>query len=441
MSGRPTGLIPKYLARSSILYKKTTLKNGLRLLTNNMQHTKSVCIAVFIGVGSRYESDAEAGASHFIEHVCFRGTPTRPTSQIISEAIEGVGGDLDGATDKEMTSYWCKVTSDHFAEGADVLADMLLNSKFDPADIEKERQIIIEEIHMCKDSPSDQVGTLIDEIMWPGHPLGRDIAGSKETVNAIDRPALLNFLNSKYTPQNTLIAVTGNIEEGAVIETVEKLLGGWVSSAIRPVYAALTNGVGPRLKIEKRDTEQAHLCLSVPGISRTHPQRFHLDLLNVILGGCMSSRLFVEIRDKMGLAYSIGSYAGHYMDSGSLTVAASVDPSNLVKAVKAIMEQMNLLKEEIPEAEIRKAREIYKGRMLLGMEDFRNVAAWLGRQEMLMGHILTVEDVVAIIDGINGADLQRVARDLINDEKVRLAVVGPVKSATTLKRMLGIKGE
>ncbi len=420
------------------MYQKTTLKNGLRVLTSYMPHTHSVCIALFVGVGSRYESTAEAGTSHFIEHVSFRGTPRRPTSRIISEAIEGVGGILNGATDKELTFYWCKVTRGHFPAAADVLADMLLNSKFEPADIEKERQVIIEEIHMCKDSPSQQVGMLIDELLWPGHPLGRDIAGSQETVSAIDRAALLSFLNSKYTPQNTLIAVTGNVKGAVVLETVEKLLGSWSNSAPRPLYSAYKEKAGPRLKIEKRDTEQVHLCLALPGISLLHPQRFHLDILNVILGEGMSSRLFAEIRDKMGLAYGISSYVEHFLDSGSLTVAASVDPSNLNKAVKAIIEQLHLLKEEIPEAEMHKAREISKGRLMLRMEDSRNVAGWLGGQEMLAGRILSVEEVVAIIDSIQVVDLQRIARELILDEKMRLAVVGPVKSTTALKKMLKI---
>jgi predicted Zn-dependent peptidase len=434
-------LISNYLERDGTLYQKTTLKNGLRVLTSYMPQTHSVCIALFIGVGSRYESAVEAGTCHFIEHVCFRGTPTRPTSRDISEAIEGVGGILNGATDKEMTFYWCKVTRDHFPAATSVLADMLLNSKFDPADIEKERQVIIEEIHMCKDSPSQQVGMIIDELLWPGHALGRDIAGSKETVSSIDRAALLSFMNLNYTPQNTLIAITGNIEKDAAIETVEKELGGWSNPAPRPLYSTFKEDPGPRLKIEKRDTEQAHLCLAMPGISLVHPQRFHLDLLNVILGEGMSSRLFAEIRDKMGLAYGISSYVEHFLDSGSLTVAASVDPSNLNKTVKAVLEQLHLLREEIPEAEIRKAREISKGRMMLRMEDSRNVAGWLGGQEMLTGYIQTLEEVVAIIDSIQMSDLQRIARDLIVDEKIRLAVVGPVKSANMLKKMLKIETE
>jgi len=251
--------------------------------------------------------------------------------------------------------------------------------------------------------------------------------------------ALLKFMNSKYTPQNTLIAVTGNVKEAKVMATVEKLLGGWSNSAPRPVFSKYKEKSAQRLQIEKRDTEQVHLCLGLPGISLLHKQRFHLDLLNVILGEGMSSRLFAEIRDKMGLAYGISSYVEHFLDSGALTVAASVDPTNLNKAIKAIIQQLHLLKEEIPEAEMRKAREISKGRLMLRMEDSRNVAGWLGGQEMLTGHILSVEDVVAIIDNIQVSDLQRIARELIQTEKMRLVVVGPVKNANALKKMLAIE--
>jgi predicted Zn-dependent peptidase len=420
------------------LYQKTTLPNGLRVLTSTMPHTHSVCIALFIGVGSRYESDKEAGISHFIEHVLFRGTAKRPNSREISEAIEGVGGILNGATDKELTFYWCKVTRDHFPDAAEVLVDMLRNSNFKPDDIEKERQVIIEEIHMCKDSPSQQVSLLIDNLMWPQHPLGRDIAGTGESVTGIDRNLLLDFLDKRYTPENTLVTVTGSVSHEEVLDVINRLTGNWRNSNHRSGYRLYEESRGERLKVEKRDLEQAHLCLSLPGISLTHPQRFHLDLLNVILGEGMSSRLFSEIRDKMGLAYSISSYVEHFLDTGSLTIAASVDPDNLNKAVQAVLEQLELLKDSIPENEMKKAREISKGRLLLRMEDSRNVAGWLGGQEMLTDSILTLDDVITIIDSVNVDLLQKVARDLISVENVRLAVVGPISDTKGLQKLLKI---
>ena len=418
------------------MYQKTTLPNGLRVLTSSMPHTHSVCIALFVGVGSRYESDIEAGTSHYIEHMLFRGTPTRKTPRDISEAIEGVGGILNAATDKELTFYWCKVARGHLKNATGVLADMLLNSLFRPEDMEKERQVIIEEIHMCKDSPSQQVGMLIDNLLWPQHPLGRDIAGTAESVTAIYKENLRTFMTSKYTPANTLITITGDIKHREVVQIISELMGEWQNKALPGQFLAYQPANGERLMVEKRDTEQAHLCLAVPGISLSHPQRFHLDLLNVILGEGMSSRLFAEIRDKMGLAYSINSYVEHFLDCGALTVAASVDPDNLNKAVSAILEQLELLKEDIPEAEMQKAREISKGRLALRMEDSRNVAGWLSGQEMLTGNILTLEDMIAIIDSITREQLCTVARDLLSPEKVRLAVVGPLSDTKTLRHLI-----
>jgi predicted Zn-dependent peptidase len=401
-----------------------------------MPHTHSVCIALFVGVGSRYESDVEAGTSHYIEHMLFRGTPTRKIPRNISEAIEGVGGILNAATDKELTFYWCKVARDHLKNAAGVLVDMLLNSLFRPEDMEKERQVIIEEIHMCKDSPSQQVGMLIDNLLWPKHPLGRDIAGTAESVTPIGKENLLAYMQAKYTPANTLITITGDITHQEVIQTVSELIGDWQNKARQSPFLAYQPANGERLMIEKRDTEQAHLCLAVPGISLSHPQRFHLDLLNVILGEGMSSRLFSEIRDKMGLAYSINSYVEHFLDCGALTIAASVDPDNLNKAVAAILEQLELLKGDIPQAEMQKAREISKGRLALRMEDSRNVAGWLSGQEMLTGNILTLEDMISIIDSITGEQLCAVARDLLSAEKVRLAVVGPLSETKTLRHLI-----
>jgi len=420
------------------LYQKTTLKNGLRVLSSTMPHTHSVCVAIFVGIGSRYESDTEAGTSHFIEHILFRGTQKPPTARYISEAIEGGGGILNGATDKELTFYWCKVTLDHFQSATGVLVDMLLNSKFDKDDIEKERQVIVEEINMCKDSPQQRVGLLIDEVMWPGHPLGRDIAGTRESMAAIDRGCLLNFLNDRYSPANTVVVVSGNVRHEDVLEVIDLLLGNWINASRSGTYTAYTACCGERLKIEKKDTEQAHLCLAVPGISLSHPMRFPLDLLNVILGEGMSSRLFSEIRDKMGLAYSINSYVEHFLDAGSLTVSASVDPRNLIKAVTAIIEQLELLKESIPESEMKKAREISKGRLLLRMEDSRNVAGWLGGQEMLNNRILTLDDIIKIIDDVTPEQLTGIARELISPEKIRLAVVGPVSENKQLKKLIKV---
>ncbi len=370
------------------MYQKVTLDNGLRVITANMPHTRSVCVSLFMGVGSRYETSAEAGVSHFIEHLLFRGTEKRPTSRSISEAIEGVGGILNGGTDKELTVYWCKVAQTHFPLALDVLSDMLLNSKFDPQDMEKERQIIIEEINRSRDYPPQWVDMLIDEILWPGHPLGRDTAGTQESITAITREAMLNFLAREYQPGNTVIAVAGNIQHQETVEAVNQALGKWVPQSSPPGYLTYEGRMTQRLRIEPRDLEQVHLCLALPGVSIFDPRHFILDLLDVILGAGMSSRLFTEVRDKLGLAYDIHSYVDHFLDCGSVVVSAGVKPQNLATAIKAILEQLRQLKESIPEAELTKAKEQSKGNLLLRMEDSHNVASWLGDQEFLTKRIL-----------------------------------------------------
>jgi predicted Zn-dependent peptidase len=418
------------------LHQKTTLDNGLRLLTATMPHTHSVSICIFIGTGSRYETDTQAGASHFIEHLCFRGTPKRATAREISEAIEGVGGIINAGTDKELTVYWCKVAKLHFPLALDVLADILLNSRFDPADIERERKVIIEEINMGKDSPSQLVNMLIDEILWPDHPLGRDIAGSKESVAAITREMMLNYLSCQYLPSNAVVSIAGALKHREIVTAVSQALGDWADLKPHPGYQAYKEQPFPQLHIEKKETEQAHLCLALTGLPLLHPKRFVLDLLNVILGEGMSSRLFTEIRDRLGLAYSIHSYVEHFSDTGSITIYAGVEPKNLQVAIKAILEQLSQLKEAVPEAELAKAKELSKGRLLLRMEDSRIVAGWMGGQEVLTERILSVDQVVSIIDAITAEELRQLARELLVSSQLRLAVVGPVAEDEPLAQLL-----
>jgi len=418
------------------LYQKTTLDNGLRIITATMPHTQAVCISFFIGVGSRYETEAAAGISHFIEHLLFKGTSKRPTAREIAEAIEGVGGILNGGTDKELTVYWCKVAQPHLPLALDVLVDMLLRSKFDPQDIERERQVIIEEINMSRDSPSQRVGMLIDELLWSNHPLGRDIAGSKESVAGTTRDMILAYLAGQYLPSNTVVTIAGNIEHQEMVTAVSQSLGSWTSQQPHSGYSAYKEQAAQQLRVETRDTEQVHLCLALPGLPLLHPKRFALDLLNVFLSEGMSSRLFTEIRDRLGLAYSIHSYVEHFLDSGSFTIYAGVEPKNLKTVIKATLEQLYQLQEPIPDAELSKAKELSKGRLLLRMEDSRNVAGWMGGQEILTGCILSLDQVVSIIDAITAEELKQLARELIVDSQLRLAVVGPITNDEALAKLL-----
>jgi predicted Zn-dependent peptidase len=401
-----------------------------------MPHTHSVSICIFIGVGSRYETESQAGVSHFIEHLLFKGTPKHTTAREISVAIEGVGGIINAGTDKELTVYWCKVAQSHFSLALDVLADILLHSKFDPEDIENERRVVIDEINMEKDSPPQLVNMLVDELLWPGHPLGRDVAGDKDSVAAITRDMMLDYLAHQYLPSNTVVSIAGALQHQAMVTAVGQALGDWADRQPHPGYQAYKEQPFPQLNIGRKDTEQAHLCLALNGLSLFHPQRFVLDLLNVILGEGMSSRLFTEIRDRRGLAYSIHSYVEHFLDTGSITIYAGVEPRNLQVTITAILEQLSWLKETVPEAELAKAKELSKGRLLLRMEDSRSVAGWMGGQEVLIGDILSVDQVMSIIDAITAEELRQLAQKLLVSSQLRLAVVGPVADGEPLDQLL-----
>lgn len=419
------------------MFQKTVLNNGLRIVTSAMPHTRSVCISIFIGAGSRYEQPHEAGLSHFVEHLCFKGTEKRPTAKEISETIDGVGGVLNGGTDKELTVYWVKVARPHYLVALDLLVDMLRNSKFDPVEMENERKVIIEELNMSMDSPQSRVDILIDEVMWPDQALGRDIAGNKDTVSAISRQMVLDYLPRFYIPGNTVLSVAGDISHEEVVDSVAKAFGDWTVGVAGALFPAENSQDAPRLRAESRKTEQVHLCLSVRGVSHQHPDRFILDLLNVVLGEGMSSRLFLELREKRGLAYDIHSHVTYFRDSGSLAIYAGVDPKKLELTVEAVLSELMRLRDEpIPEAEITKAKEMGKGRLLLRMEDTRSVAGWMGGQELLNGKILTVDEVVAIVDAITASEIQRVARELFLTSKLSLALVGPARNKGRLQKLL-----
>ncbi|MEW6142253.1 MAG: pitrilysin family protein [Chloroflexota bacterium] len=421
---------------NSSAYYKSTLPNGLRLTVCPMPHLRSISMLVFIGAGSRYESDAEAGVSHFIEHLYFKGTKHRPTSKEISETIESIGGIINAGTDKEMTSYWCKVADQHFPVAIDLISDILHNSRLDPADIEKERQIIIEEINMSLDLPQFKVDLLIDESIWKGQPMGRDVAGSKESVSAITREQMTAYIARRYTANNTVVSITGNITMEKAQESISKAFGWWRAGDIPKTVPTVHNQSSRRVIIETKDSEQAHICLGLPAVSILDPDRYPVGLLSIILGEGMSSRLFLEIRERLGLAYDIRSYTTQHLDTGSLIIYAGVDPKKTSTAVTSILEQLALTKDGIPEVELTKAKELAKGRLLLRMEDSRNVAGWIGAQELLTGRIMSIDEVITEIEAVTTEDIKRVANLLFTTGKLNLAVVGPVKNRSTMSRLL-----
>jgi len=404
-----------------------------------MPYTRSVSIGFFIGVGSRYESDEQSGISHFIEHMLFKGTAKRPTARDIAMAIEGIGGLFNGSTGCESSLYWAKVAQPHLDIAVDVLVDMLHHSKFDPEEVNRERNVIIEEINLTMDTPDSLVHLLINRLVWPNHPLGRDVAGTKESLSSLGRESLLDYLKHHYRPSNTVVSVAGNVEHQEVVGKIAASLSDWATGEAASYQPAKDNQVEPRLLIHNKETEQAHLCLSVPGIPRDHPDRFKLRLLNTVLGEGMSSRLFTEIRERRGLAYSIYSYISAMHDTGAVGVYAGVDPRRIEDAIKAILGEWDRVRQEgVPADELTKAKEFVKGHLLLQMEDSFNVAAWYGRQEVLSPEVLTVDEVVEAVEVVAATDVQQVAQDLFQEERLNLAVVGPFEDSEGFKELLAL---
>lgn len=409
-------------------FDKTTLKNGVRVITNSMLHTQSVTTILYYGVGSRYEENRIAGISHFIEHMVFKGTEKRPTARMISEAIEGVGGILNASTGRETTNYWAKVPKTHFELSFDVLSDMLLAAKFDPSEIEKERKVIIEELHQTLDSPPDIVNEIINQVIWGEQAVGRDIGGDDKTVGGISREDLLNYMHKYYLPSDMLVSVAGNIQHDDVVKLVEDTLG-QLPAGERPVaIAAQAPAPGPRLQLYDKETEQANLCLGVAGLHYSHPKRYVLSMLDGILGAGMSSRLFQEIREERGLAYSVDSYTSMLSDTGAWIVYSGVDPDKIDDTITAILGEMRKISQErVPETELRKVKEYNKGRLLMGLENTQAVASWGGNQELLLDRIHTPEEVVELIEAVTTEQVQELAQELFQTDKLYLSVVGEYK--------------
>ena len=420
------------------MYQKTILDNGLRVVTSAMPHTRSVSISVYVGAGSRYEPAEKAGVSHFLEHLFFKGTERRPTAREISEQIEGIGGVLNAGTDREATVFWAKVARDHFGTALELLVDVLRNSKFAPAEIEKERLVVLEELNMVNEYPGQRAEAMLDELMWPDNPLGRDVAGTKETVRSLSRDDLVAYMGHQYVLSNMVVSVAGDIDHEDVVAKVGELTGGWRSSELLAWQPAANGQKEPLLKMERRKTDQAHICVGFHGLAADHPDRYALDLLSSLLGEGMSSRLFLEVREKEALAYDVHSSAEHMRDCGTFTVYAGVDPKRASKAIRTILRVLGRVGEGIPRDELDKTREFAKGRLLLRMEDTRAVGGWLGGQELLKGKIMTVDQVVSHLDEIRTEDLERIAAEVIREDNLSVSIVGPYNSDRQFRGLLEI---
>jgi len=425
--------------QNNLRFQKFILDNGARLVVTELPHTRSVTLMMYMSTGARYEAARVSGISHFIEHMLFKGTRKRPTAHAIAVAIEGIGGFFNASTSQELTNYWVKVAYQHFDLGLDVLSDMLSAPLFAANEIEKERRVIIEELRQTLDTPDELVFYDLDALMWLPHPLGRDVAGSPESVSAISRADMLAYLHRHYHANNLVVSVSGYVRAETIVPQLNAALG-----ALRPLplkrYARFQpKQTAPRWHVRYKKTEQAHVAVATWAYDREHPDRYAVTLLNTILGDGMSSRLFQEIREKRGLAYTVSSFGSALEDCGYLGCYAAVEPKNALETVRAILaEWARLTVETVPEAELAKAKELVKGSLLLSMEDTHAIAGWYGRQEALRLPLLTVDDVTAKIDAVTAEDIQRVARALFRNAWLNLAVVGPFKTDGQFARVLRV---
>lgn len=409
-------------------YQRTVLPNGVRILTSAMPTARSVSVSVYIGAGSRYERDEEAGLSHFLEHLLFKGTAKRPSAKEVAEAIDGVGGVMNGGTDRELTVYYAKVARPHMDLALDVLVDLVRHPLLDPAEFEKERQVVLEELAMVADSPQQLTDLLLDSLLWPNQALGRDVAGTPDSVSGLTGEMAVEYMGRQYVAANAVVAVAGDVEHGEVVDALQASLVDWEGGS-PSAWFPVSDGSSCRCGLRYKATEQAHMNIAVPGLYLNHPDRYALSFLSIILGEGMSSRLFLELRERRGLVYDVHSYISQFLDAGAFTVYAGADPQKAVETLDVVMAEIARLRDDGATAEeLTKVRELSKGRLLLRMEDTRAVSGWLGGQELLLGEVRDVEKAVAEMEAVTLQDLSRVAGELLRDERFHLAVVGPFRS-------------
>jgi predicted Zn-dependent peptidase len=430
-------------------YERTVLPNGLRVITQSMPHARSVSVGLFVGVGSRHEDAAHAGLSHLLEHLVFKGTRAYPAPGEVSEAIESVGGSVNASTDRELTVYSSKVPAAHAGRALDIVAELVARPLLRHADLSAEKPVIVDEIRMYVDSPGDHVFTMFDELLFGSHPLGREIAGTPRSVRRATHAAALEHWARWYRPEHVVVAVAGAIDHAAVLDAAR---GWWTDAGAEATGVAARRARHARrivpfgrprpvdagaMRVLHRDLAQGNLCLGMPGVARDDPDRWALDMLGAVLGDGMSSRLFLELRERRSLAYDVSTFATSYADCGTFGVHAGFDPDQAEEVVAAVANELDRIASEPVQAhELERARAYTRGRLELRMEDTGAVASWLGTGESLLPRILTVDEVVDRLDAVTADDLLRVARRWVRPGLARLAVLGPFRGRSRFTRAL-----
>jgi len=410
------------------ILNKTTLNNGLRVIAVPMENANSVTVLILVGTGSKYETKDISGISHFLEHMFFKGTEKRPNTLEISEVLDSIGGEYNAFTSKEVTGFWAKVAKQHIDTALGWISDIFLNSKFDAKELEREKGVIIQELNMYLDTPTAYIGELWEKLLYGDQPAGWRIIGEKETIQNLNREKLLEYYQSHYSPSNTIVCVAGDINSKDFVGKVEKYFGDRNKNPINQKIKAKENQKTPEVLLHNKETDQTHFCLGVRTFGMFDKRKYALSLLAIILGGNMSSRLFIKVRERNGLAYSIHTSADNTTDTGYLVTQAGIDHKNLEKSIEIILQEYkDLKKNKITEKELQKAKDYLKGITSLSLDSSDYQASFYGLQELLEGKILTVEEKFKNIDEVSINDINKVASEIFIPEKLNLAVIGPVE--------------
>ena len=414
-----------YLILIKNMFQIKTLPSGLRIVSNKLESTKAATVIILAGAGSRYETKANNGIAHFLEHMFFKGAKKYKNTKEVSETIDAIGGEFNAFTGKEYVAYYVKAAASHLDVSLDVLSDMLLYSKFDPAEIDKERGVITEEYNMYQDTPMYQIGWDFEKLMYGDQPMGWDQVGTKEVIQSVKHEDFVTYKKSLYVPKNLVISVAGNIPDDIEKKIAEYFTFEDVEQKISAA-ALKENPEKKKVILRNKKTEQGHICVGVPAYSEEHKDHYALKMLSVILGGNMSSRMFLSVREAKGLAYYIHTNTDDYTDSGIISTNAGVDLNRTEMAISAIVDEYKKIADEkVSDAELTKAKEFLKGKIILKLEDSEEYAHFLGKYELLYNRARTEDEILTEIDKVTPEDVQRVAKDVFNAEKLRLAAIGP----------------
>lgn len=418
-------------------YEKLTLPNGLRVILAPMKEAATATVLITTATGSRYETKRENGLSHFLEHMFFKGTTKRPTALAISEELDGVGGEYNAFTSKDRTAYYAKVDAKHIGMALDIVSDIFLHSTLPSEEIDRERGPILQELNMYEDTPMRHIGDLFEQLLYGEHPLGRDIIGTRENIKSFKRADFIRYLNRAYVATNVVVGVAGNFDVAGAKEMIERDFSGMRSGENPARKKIVERQKAPAVFLQNKKTDQTHFILGVRTFDFFHKDRYALSVLSTLLGGGMSSRLFMAVRERRGLAYSVHTGTDMYHDAGYLATQCGVEHGNLEKTIAVILDEYRRIRDEVvSEKELLKAKEHIKGSMAMHLESSDDVVGYLVEQEALKGEIVLPEERYEKIDAITADDVRRVAEMIFRSDRLNLAIIGPQKSAKKLESLL-----